>query len=63
MMFLKGCGEAQVQIPSELLQKPSIPYREIKTQNDVGIFLIDLYRGYDECGIMLDSIKRIYYGN
>lgn len=62
-MYLAGCGTKSpspaADIPEYLLEPPEVPFREVKTQNDVGLLLIDLQAGYEKCTLQLKTIKEI----
>lgn len=65
-LFLNGCESkkqteiVKVKIPNYLLQVPYVDTnRSIKSDVDISLFMIDLYDGYKQCVINLESIKRI----
>lgn len=67
VLSLQGCGQkAQIinkcEIPQSLLQVPQVEIREIKTQSETALFMLDLYEAYEKCTINLKSIKRLQNG-
>lgn len=65
-LFLTGCGVKSPQIRYERVQVPeifltpvSVKEREIKTNTDVAILLIDLEFGLEQCNNRLNLIKRL----
>ncbi|WP_144417465.1 Rz1-like lysis system protein LysC [Campylobacter ureolyticus] len=65
-LFLNGCGTRQPQIKYERVKVPEIflmpvvvQEREVKTNTDVAILLIDLEFGLEQCNNRLKSIKRL----
>lgn len=65
-LFLNGCGTKQTQIRHERVKIPEIflmpvvvKEREVKTNTDVAILLIDLEFGLEQCNSRLKSIKRL----
>ena len=67
ILFLQGCGgkktELQppgIEIPSYFFAEPKIDInREIETQTQTAIFLLDLYEAYEKCTMNLRSIKKL----
>lgn len=65
-LSLAGCGTKQTQIRHERVKIPEIflmpvvvKEREVKTNTDVAILLIDLEFGLEQCNSRLKSIKRL----
>lgn len=65
-LFLNGCGTKQTQIRYERVKIPEIflmpvvvKGREVKTNTDVAILLIDLEFGLEQCNNRLNLIKRL----
>lgn len=65
-LFLNGCGTKQPQIKYERVKVPEIfltpvlvQEREVKTNTNVAILLIDLEFGLEQCNNRLKSIKRL----
>lgn len=65
-LSLVGCGTKQTQIRYERVKVPEIflmpvdvKEREVKTNTDVAILLIDLEFGLEQCNNRLKSIKRL----
>lgn len=65
-LFLNGCGTKQPQIKYERVKVPEVfltpvlvQEREVKTNTDVAIFLIDLEFGLEQCNNRLKTIKRL----
>lgn len=65
-LSLAGCGAKQTQIRYERVKVPEIfltpvlvQEREVKTNTDVAILLIDLEFGLEQCNNRLKSIKRL----
>ena len=62
-MCLMGCESKQKalnkydKIPNHLLEAPLIADRNVTNQSDAGMFLIDVYSGYEKCIGQLESIK------
>ena len=62
-MCLMGCESKQKalnkydKIPNHLLEAPLIANRNIINQSDAGMFLIDVYSGYEKCVDQLEAIK------
>lgn len=58
-----GCAEKVVQkceIPQSLLITPKIDTnRELKSQKDYAILMIDIWGGYQKCVANLESIEKI----
>nr|DAL00488.1 MAG TPA: hypothetical protein [Caudoviricetes sp.] len=57
-----GCASKEVankydKIPSYLLEAPLIADRNVTNQSDAGMFLIDVYSGYEKCVGQLEAIK------
>lgn len=60
LMCLMGCASKQNKydkIPSYLLEAPLIADRNVTNQSDAGMFLIDVYSGYEKCVKNLEAIK------
>ena len=62
-MCLMGCANKEVvnkydKIPSYLLQAPMIADRNVTSQSDAGVLLIDVYSGYEKCIGQLEDIKK-----
>ena len=45
------------KIPNHLLEAPLIADRNVTNQSDAGMFLIDVYSGYEKCVGQLEAIK------
>ena len=65
-IFLTGCeSKKQVEIvrrkiPPSLLEIPYVDTnRSVKTDAEIGLFMLDLFEGYGKCVIQLEKIKRI----
>ena len=65
-LFLNGCGVKSPQIRYERVKVPEVflmpvlvQEREVKTNTDVAILLIDLEFGLEQCNNRLKSIKRL----
>lgn len=65
-LFLTGCGVKNPQIRYERVKVPEIflmpvvvQEREVKTNTDVAILLIDLEFGLEQCNNRLKTIKRL----
>lgn len=65
-LSLAGCGTRQTQIRYERVKIPEIflmpvvvKEREVKTNTDVAILLIDLEFGLEQCNNRLNLIKRL----
>lgn len=65
-LSLAGCGARQPQIRYERVKVPEIfltpvlvQEREVKTNTDVAIFLIDLEFGLEQCNNRLKMVKRL----
>lgn len=65
-LFLNGCGTKSPQIRYERVKVPEIfltpvvvQEREVKTNTDVAILLIDLEFGLEQCNNRLKTIKRL----
>ena len=65
-LSLTGCGTKQPQIRYERVKVPEVflmpvlvQEREVKTNTDVAILLIDLEFGLEQCNNRLKSIKRL----
>jgi len=65
-LSLAGCGTKQTQIRYERVKVPevflmpvSVKEREVKTNTDVAILLIDLEFGLEQCNNRLKAIKRL----
>lgn len=62
-MCLMGCESKQKalnkydKIPNHLLEAPLIADRNVTNQSDAGMFLIDVYSGYEKCVGQLEAIK------
>lgn len=67
VLSLHGCeSKKQVnkcEIPQSLLQVPQVEIREIKTQSETALFLLDIYEAYEKCSLNLQSIKRLILEN
>lgn len=68
-LFLTGCGTKEVVkiekvgIPNPLTEPIQITQREIKTNKDASIFMLDLYSGFDECNNRLGAIRELSNDN
>lgn len=67
-LSLAGCGTKQTQIRYERVKIPEIflmpvvvKEREVKTNTDVAILLIDLEFGLEQCNNRLKMVKRLNY--
>ena len=69
-VFLVGCESKHSLLTKVEIKETTIPEayfhinkidlnRDIITDEDVSIFMLDLYRGYNECIINLEAIKEI----
>ena len=61
-MCLMGCVSKEAvnkydNIPSYLLEAPTIADRNVTNQSDAGVLLIDVYSGYKTCIDQLEAIK------
>lgn len=69
ILSLSGCERKtqiinKCEIPQSLLSIPMIDTeREIKTQSDTALFLLDIYEAYEKCSLNLQSIKRLILEN
>lgn len=57
-----GCASKEVankydKIPSYLIKAPLVTDRNVTSQSDAGVLLIDVYGGYKSCVEQLESIK------
>ena len=67
ILFSTGCESKKVEIKPQVIDIPpyllAIPQvdteREIKTQTQTAIFLLDLYEAYSKCTLNLRSIKKL----
>lgn len=64
-VFLVGCSAKKeiinkCEIPNSLLEVPKFSTdRELNSQKDYAILLLDIYGAYEKCTMNLKSIKRI----
>lgn len=65
-LFLTGCGVKnpriryeRVKVPEIFLTPVLVQEREVKTNTDVAIFLIDLEFGLEQCNNRLKMVKRL----
>ena len=68
ILLLQGCERKtqiinKCEIPQSLLQVPQVEIREIKTQSETALFLLDIYEAYEKCSLNLQSIKRLILEN
>ena len=70
IIFLTGCNSKKeidyqkcyyTEIPSYLFELPKINKREVTTQTDTAIFMLDIFENYKKCISNLNSIKKIEY--
>lgn len=67
ILFLTGCESKRTEIKPQIIDIPpyllAIPKvdtnREIKTQTQTAIFLLDIYEAYNKCVLNLKSIKKL----
>lgn len=64
-LFINGCGMKnqikiqKVKVPEIFLTSSYPAQREIKTNKDIAIFIIDLSNSLEECNQKINSIKRL----
>lgn len=64
-VFLVGCSAKKeiiykCEIPNALLEVPKFSIdRELNSQKDYAILMLDIYGAYEKCTMNLKSIKRI----
>ena len=64
-IFLVGCSAKKeivykCEIPNSLLEVPKFSVnRELNSQKDYAILMLDIYGAYEKCALNLQSIKRI----
>lgn len=67
IIFCTGCSKKEIEnqnchykeIPAYLLEAPKINKREVTTQTDTAIFMLDIFENYKKCVANLKSIKAI----
>ena len=62
-LWLQGCENKTPQnsvIPQSLLVAPTIAVdKEPKTEQEIALFMLDIYEAYEKCAINLRSVKKI----
>ena len=63
-LFIQGCENKTPQnsvfVPSSLLVVPKIEVsKEPKTEQEIALFMLDIYEAYEKCAINLRSVKKI----
>lgn len=63
ILSLQGCTRktqiVKQKIPQVLLVVPTIEPREIKTNKDASIFMLDIYNAYEKCVLQLEAIREV----
>lgn len=58
--LLLGCKQTpSPKIPQHLLTPPAIEIRQIDSEMDAGLFMLDIYEAYEGCALNLQAIKNI----
>lgn len=63
-LFIQGCEsktpQNSVVVPSSLLVAPKIEVsKEPKSEQEIALFMLDIYEAYEKCAINLRSVKKI----
>lgn len=64
ILLIQGCEQKtkiiKKSIPKTLFLAPSIEARNVQTQEQTALFMLDIFEAYEKCVINLQTIERLY---